>query len=117
MKVLKNISTNYQETVAQRVMDCGDTGHILLSKHVAEDLEEYERWRPLVTSKSPSAIHLVAVACAVLSALALELIRASKNSSPRPRRSNIWGAQIAVSPLTPICSRPGARALLGFAKG
>src|SRR5215475_16016085 len=27
---------------AQRVMDCGDAGHILLSKHVAEDLEEYE---------------------------------------------------------------------------
>src|SRR2546423_4794677 len=34
--------------IAQRVMDCGDTGHILLSKHVAEDLEEYERWRPLL---------------------------------------------------------------------
>jgi TolB-like protein/Tfp pilus assembly protein PilF len=34
--------------VAQRVMDCGDGGHILLSKHVAEDLEEYERWRPLL---------------------------------------------------------------------
>src|SRR6266487_3594773 len=33
---------------AQRVMDCGDGGHILLSKHVAEDLEEYERWRPLL---------------------------------------------------------------------
>src|SRR5256714_3151629 len=34
--------------IAQRVMDCGDAGHILLSKHVAEDLEEYERWRPLL---------------------------------------------------------------------
>jgi TolB-like protein/Tfp pilus assembly protein PilF len=34
--------------LAQRVMDCGDAGHILLSKHVAEDLEEYERWRPLL---------------------------------------------------------------------
>src|SRR5881296_1942322 len=32
--------------MAHRVMDCGDAGHILLSKHVAEDLEEYERWRP-----------------------------------------------------------------------
>src|SRR5216117_2979609 len=32
--------------LAQRVMDCGDAGHILLSKHVAEDLAEYERWRP-----------------------------------------------------------------------
>jgi TolB-like protein/Tfp pilus assembly protein PilF len=32
--------------MAQRVMDCGDAGHILLSKHVAEDLDEYEQWRP-----------------------------------------------------------------------
>jgi TolB-like protein/Tfp pilus assembly protein PilF/class 3 adenylate cyclase len=32
--------------IAQRVMDCGDAGHILLSKHVAEDLEDYARWRP-----------------------------------------------------------------------
>src|SRR5213080_1644464 len=34
--------------IAQRVMDCGDAGHILLSKRVAEDLEEYEQWRPLL---------------------------------------------------------------------
>src|SRR5262249_8879080 len=32
--------------LARRVMECGDAGHILLSKHVAEDLEEYEEWRP-----------------------------------------------------------------------
>src|SRR5262249_49534343 len=32
--------------IAQRVMDCGDAGHILLSRHVAEDLEHYARWRP-----------------------------------------------------------------------
>jgi TolB-like protein/class 3 adenylate cyclase/Tfp pilus assembly protein PilF len=31
--------------VAQRIMDCGDAGHILLSRHVAEDLEHYPRWR------------------------------------------------------------------------
>jgi hypothetical protein len=30
--------------IAQRVMDCGDAGHILLSRHVAEDLEHYPRW-------------------------------------------------------------------------
>jgi TolB-like protein/Tfp pilus assembly protein PilF len=29
-------------------MDCGDAGHILLSKHAAEDLEEYENWRPML---------------------------------------------------------------------
>src|SRR5499426_3730695 len=32
--------------MAQRVMDCGDTGHILLSRHVAEDLEQFEHWQP-----------------------------------------------------------------------
>jgi adenylate cyclase len=32
--------------VAQRVMDCGDAGHILLSKRVADDLEQYPQWRP-----------------------------------------------------------------------
>ncbi len=32
--------------IAQRVMDCGDAGHILLSKHVAEDIEEYPHWQP-----------------------------------------------------------------------
>src|SRR5437868_3070651 len=31
--------------IAQRIMDCGDAGHILLSRHVAEDLEHYPRWR------------------------------------------------------------------------
>ena len=32
--------------MAQRVMDCGDAGHILLSKHAAEDLEQYPHWQP-----------------------------------------------------------------------
>src|SRR5436305_12030732 len=32
--------------IAKRVMDCGDAGHILFSKHVAEDLEQYPRWEP-----------------------------------------------------------------------
>src|SRR5436190_3556140 len=34
--------------MAQRVMDCGDAGHIFVSKHVAEDLEQHDRWRPLL---------------------------------------------------------------------
>jgi TolB-like protein/class 3 adenylate cyclase/Flp pilus assembly protein TadD len=32
--------------IGQRVMDCGDAGHILLSKRVAEDLAHYSKWRP-----------------------------------------------------------------------
>ena len=34
--------------LTRRVMDCGDAGHILLSKHIAEDLAEFEEWRPLL---------------------------------------------------------------------
>src|SRR6266487_1482882 len=32
--------------IAQRVLDCGDAGHILLSAHVAEDLAQYRHWQP-----------------------------------------------------------------------
>src|SRR6266496_6319525 len=34
--------------MANRVMSCGDAGHILLSKRIAEDLGEYEHWRPFL---------------------------------------------------------------------
>src|ERR1700745_3186118 len=36
--------------IAQRVMDCGDSGHILISRHVAEDFEHYPRWQPYLHS-------------------------------------------------------------------
>ena len=36
--------------LAQRVMDCGDAGHILLSKRVADDLEQYPQWRSHLSS-------------------------------------------------------------------
>jgi TolB-like protein/tetratricopeptide (TPR) repeat protein len=51
--------------IAQRVMDCGDAGHILLSKRVAEDLESYRNWAPHLHSlgecevKHGVRIHLV----------------------------------------------------------
>src|SRR5437762_2954254 len=32
--------------IAQRMMDCGDAGHILLSRHVADDLKHYRQWQP-----------------------------------------------------------------------
>jgi hypothetical protein len=42
--------------MAQRVMDCGDAGHILLSKHVAEDLEQYQHWQPLLHELGPCEV-------------------------------------------------------------
>src|SRR4051794_24182007 len=50
---------------AQRVMDCGDAGHILLSKRVADDLEQYPKWRSQLAQlgecevKHSQKIHLV----------------------------------------------------------
>jgi TolB-like protein/integral membrane sensor domain MASE1/class 3 adenylate cyclase/Tfp pilus assembly protein PilF len=44
-----NDKTNFAGSginVAQRVLDCGDAGHILLSAHVAEDLAQYGHWQP-----------------------------------------------------------------------
>lgn len=32
--------------IAQRVLDCGDAGHILVSKHIADDLTHYRHWQP-----------------------------------------------------------------------
>ena len=50
--------------IAQRVMDCGDAGHILLSKHVAEDLEQYPQWRSLLHELGECEVkHGVRVAC------------------------------------------------------
>src|SRR5260370_21816189 len=34
--------------IAQRVMDCGDAGHVLISQHLAEDLAQDRLWRPLL---------------------------------------------------------------------
>src|ERR1700757_1446564 len=42
--------------IAQRVMDCGDAGHLLLSKHVADDLEHYPRWRENLHSLGETAV-------------------------------------------------------------
>jgi TolB-like protein/class 3 adenylate cyclase/Tfp pilus assembly protein PilF len=51
--------------VAQRVMDCGDAGHILLSGHIAEDLTQYRHWQPYLHDlgecevKHGQGLHLV----------------------------------------------------------
>src|ERR1700758_2921035 len=42
--------------MAQRVTDCGDGGHILLSRHVAEDLEQYPRWQPYLHDLGECAV-------------------------------------------------------------
>jgi class 3 adenylate cyclase len=44
--------------IAQRVMDCGDAGHILLSKHVADDLAPHPRWNRYVSAYSRALLYL-----------------------------------------------------------
>jgi TolB-like protein/Tfp pilus assembly protein PilF len=74
--------------IAQRVMYCGDAGHILLSKHFAEDLEHYARWRPhlhdvgAVTGKHGLRIPLVNLYTHQLGNSALPAkLRRAKNAS------------------------------------
>src|SRR5438309_2972063 len=64
--------------MAKRVMDCGDAGHILLSKRVAEDLSEFEQWRPLLHDLG---------ACEVKHGLTIQVV-------------NLWGDDVG-NPQTP----------------
>src|SRR5213594_4384318 len=85
--------------MANRVMNCGDTGHILLSKHLAEDLEGYEQWRPLLHDLGSCEVkHGVRVSVVNLYADQVgnpqlpEKFQALKKHSARVR----WAAMIAA---------------------
>src|SRR5206468_2050278 len=62
--------------VAQRVLDCGDAGHILLSKHVTEDLAEYRHWQPYLHDLGE---------CEVKHGLRLHLFNLFKNGFGNPQ--------------------------------
>lgn len=69
--------------MAQRVMDIGDAGHILLSKRAAEDLLQYRHWQPHLHD---------------LGEFEVKIIRASNGSSLHLRRSNTRSSQLEVEP-------------------
>jgi len=79
---------------AQRVMDCGDAGHILLSKRVAEDLEQFKHWRP----------HLYHIGeCEVKHGDKIEIVNlftAELGNSERPKRMAMPGQKTDVAPIT-----------------
>jgi TolB-like protein/class 3 adenylate cyclase/Tfp pilus assembly protein PilF len=83
--------------VAQRVMDCGDAGHILLSKHLADDLAEYRHWQPYLHDLGE---------CEVKYGLRLHLVNLHKENLGNPhipeklKRGRRW-KQAAV-PVRPI---------------
>src|SRR5881398_4107055 len=82
--------------VAQRVMDCGDAGHILLSGHIAEDLTEYRHWQPYLHDLGE---------CEVKHGLRLHLVNLYKDDLGNPhlpdklKRGRRW-KQTSVRPVS-----------------
>jgi len=80
--------------IAQRVMDCGDAGHILLSKRVAEDLEHYDNWRPLLHDLGSCEVkHGVRVAVVNLYADQVGNAKVPRKLAAQQRRTRMrWAA-------------------------
>jgi TolB-like protein/Tfp pilus assembly protein PilF/class 3 adenylate cyclase len=79
--------------VAQRVMDCGDAGHILLSKHLADDLVEYRHWRPHLHDLGE---------CEVKYGLRLHLVNLCKDGLGNPQVPEKLKRRIWKHPAAPI---------------
>jgi TolB-like protein/class 3 adenylate cyclase/Tfp pilus assembly protein PilF len=84
--------------IAQRVMDCGDAGHILLSKHLADDLEQYRHWQPYLHDLGE---------CEVKYGLRLHLVNLYKDNLGNPQvpsklKRRKWKHESAVvHPISP----------------
>src|SRR5712691_9741238 len=84
--------------IAQRVLDCGDAGHILVSKHVADDLKEYRHWQPYLQDLGE---------CEVKHGLRLHLVNLCKNDLGNPhvpekfKRRKRWKE---TGPVHPVAS-------------
>src|SRR3954471_3712544 len=86
---------------AQRVMDCGDAGHILLSQHVADDLMQYRQWAPRLHDlgecevKHGVRLHLVNLYAEPLGNSAvpekLKTVAAAKSGAAKRVRRNLIG--------------------------
>src|SRR5438876_1154692 len=92
--------------VAQRVMDCGDAGHILLSKRVAEDLQQFKHWRP----------HLYHLGeCEVKHGEKIDIVNlftAELGNSDRPKRLTKSSEKIPAAPISTARPRSGKRGLV-----
>src|SRR5438046_7632019 len=84
--------------IAQRVMDCGDAGHILLSKHLGDDLAQYRHWQPFLHDLGE---------CEVKHGLRLHLVNLYKDNRGNPllpdklKRGKWKQASGAVHPISP----------------
>ena len=92
--------------MAQRVMDCGDAGHILLSQRIAEDLEQFKHWRP----------HLYHLGeCEVKHGEKIDIVNlftAELGNSERPKRLTKSDEQIPAAPISTARPRLGKRGLV-----
>jgi TolB-like protein/Tfp pilus assembly protein PilF len=87
--------------MAKRVMDCGDAGHSLLSKRVAEDLEAYEKWRPLLHDLGSCEVkHAVRVAVVNLYADQFGNPRLPLKFVAQKRRTRVRWAAMTTALLT-----------------
>src|SRR5712692_5326054 len=83
--------------VAQRVLDCGDAGHILLSAHIAEDLAQYRHWQPYLHDLGE---------CEVKHGLRLHLFNLYKDDLGNPqvpeklKRKKRWKQAPTVHPIS-----------------
>src|SRR5437588_5981075 len=87
--------------IAQRVMDCGDAGHVLLSRHVAEDLEQYPRWRAYLHDLGECEVkHRIRVGVVNLSGDGVGNAAAPKKfQAIKKRRAHVRWATVAVAVL------------------
>ncbi len=100
--------------IAQRVMDCGDAGHILLSRHVADDLGQYRHWQPCLKDLGE---------CEVKHGLRLGLVNLCKDGLGNPEvpqklRQRRWkqapsGSVRPVRP--PVWTKAGLFCAIGLA--
>ena len=86
--------------IAQRVMDCGDAGHILLSKQNAEDLAQHSEWQPCLQELGEVEVkHGVRVALANF----LATVSAIPSHPVRSFEQNRSGAEGFYSGFRPSC--------------
>jgi len=108
-----NDKTNFAGSginVAQRVLDCGDAGHILLSAHLAEDLAQYRHWQPYLHDLGE---------CEVKHGLRLHIFNLCKDNLGNPqvpeklRRRRKWKQESDM--VRPVSLRRPPRSLLVLA--
>ena len=100
--------------MAQRVMDCGDAGHILLSKHVAEDLENYGRWRPYLRDLGECEVkHGVRVSLVNFCSDNIGNPKTPGGGARRPRRI-FRGGGCAIRTTRELAGPPGGRTARGL---